>query len=302
MSKRLVVTMLALSTILSLSSVLHAQTSGQPESTGEQKEWWNNSPPNKAELAAQKRKAAPAPRRDLSGIWDGTAEGGIQPKGPIEYIDDDKHIGHDVPYTALGRAARKLNKAGEGVDQVAQGDLNDPVDFCDPQGFPRMELYELRVIELAQTKNQVIYLDQFYDQWRVIWTDGRPLPKDPESRWNGYSVGKWVDDYTFVVDSVGMDDRTWLDNVGRPHSEDLRVQETWHRVDSDTLELSVKIDDPKMYTQPWMALNKFVLHRLPDDYDMREFICSVSETQSYNKGLGDRATEFAHRPPANAGK
>jgi len=302
MSKHFIRSTIALIALLSFSILLRAQTPPkQSASAPQEKEWWNNVPPDKASYAGKKT-AAPAPRRDLSGVWDGTAEGGIQAKGPKEYVDDDKHVGHDVPYTALGKEARKLNKAGEGVDQVAAGDVNDPVDFCDPQGFPRMELYELRVIELAQTKNQVIYMDQFYDNWRVIWTDGRPLPKDPEPRWNGYSVGKWVDDYTFVVDSVGMDERTWLDNVGRPHSGDMRVQETWHRVDNDTLELSVKIDDPKMYMQPWMAIDKLVLHRLPDDYDMREFICSVSETQEYNKLIGNPAADFAHRPPAAAGK
>jgi hypothetical protein len=112
------------------------------------------------------------------------------------------------------------------------------------------------VLELAQTKNQVLFLNEFDNTWRIIWTDGRQLPdpKEADPRWNGYSVGKWVDDYTFVVDTLGFNDKTWLDNVGRPHTGDMRVEETFHRVDYDTLELSVKIDDPKFYTQPWLAL------------------------------------------------
>jgi len=122
---------------------------------------------------------------------------------------------------------------------------------------------------------------------RVIWTDGRELPKDPEPRWNGYSVAKWVDDCTFVVDTVGMDERTWVDNVGHPHSSELRVQETFNRVDYDTLELSVKIDDPKMHTKPWMALDKYVLYRLPDTFDMEGFFCVPSETAPYNKVIGN---------------
>ena len=76
---------------------------------------------------------------------------------------------------------------------------------------------------------------------------------DPEPRWYGYSVGKWVDDYTFVVQTVGMSDKTWLDNAGRPHSSELKVEERFHRVDQDHLELTVTIDDPKMYTKPWLA-------------------------------------------------
>ena len=99
-------------------------------------------------------------------------------------------------------------------------------------------------------------------------------------------MGKWADDYTFVANYVGMDARAWLDNVGRPHSDVLKVEERWHRVNADSLELSVTIDDPKFYTQPWKAMDKFVLHRLPGDYDISEFICSATETAEYNRVVG----------------
>jgi hypothetical protein len=99
-----------------------------------------------------------------------------------------------------------------------------------------------------------------------------------------------VDDYTFVVDTVGMNEKTWLDNAGRPHSGDLTVQERFHRVDYDTLELTVTINDPKFYSQAWQALNKFVLHRLPDDFDIQEFFCAPSETADYNKLIGNPAS------------
>jgi len=317
-SKRLVVSASAMFALLTFAHILWAQTD-QPPGVAEQlkQRKWNNSPPVKTEYDARK-KARPAPRRDLWGLWDGTAEGGIQANGPIAYPanpggsaskagerpaddpllgepghfgqPDERGIPHHPPYTALGEEALRANKPGTGIRAVPPGELNDPVDICDPQGFPRMELYELRVVELAHTKNQVLFLNQFYDNWRVIWTDGRELPKDPEPRWNGYSVGKWVDDYTFVVDTVGMDERTWLDNVGRPHSSDLHVQEVFHRADYDTLELSVKIEDPKMYAQSWMALNKYVLHRLPDNFDVEEFFCSPSETAAYNKVIGKPVT------------
>ena len=95
-----------------------------------------------------------------------------------------------------------------------------------------------------------------------------------------------MDDYTFVANYIGTDPRTWLDNVGRPHSDALRMEELWHRVNSDTLELTVTIDDPKFYTQPWKAMDRFVLHRLPDGYDISEFICSATETAEYNRLVG----------------
>ena len=132
--------------------------------------------------------------------------------------------------------------------------------FAIPIGFPRIELFNLRAIQFYQNKNQMAIIYQNDQVWRNIWMDGRELPKVddvPEPRWYGYSVGKWVDDYTFVVETVGLDERTWIDNVGRPHSDQLKVTETWHRVNHDVMELTMTIDDPKMYTKPWNALDKF---------------------------------------------
>jgi hypothetical protein len=174
---------------------------------------------------------------------------------------------------------------------------NDPVDICDPQGFPRMDLSEFRTIEIVQTADHVIVLNQFFRSWRTIWTDGRELPTNPEPRWTGYSVGKWVDDYTFVVQTVGMIEKTWLDNAGRPHSSELKVEERFHRVDHDHLELTVTIDDPKMYTKPWLALNNFPLKLQPRGFDIRELYCAPSDTAEYNKEIGDPAAT-----PANDNK
>ena len=73
-------------------------------------------------------------------------------------------------------------------------------------------------------------------------------------------MGRWADDYLFVVETNGFyDDRTWLDNAGLPQSDAMQVEETYHRVDANHLELSIKITDPKMYTKPWIALDKLPL-------------------------------------------
>ena len=191
------------------------------------------------------KKPDPAPRRDLTGVWD--TQEGIQATGAKNEPSDGKHI---LPYTPLGKSSFKANKPGWGVTGVAVAQVNDPVDICDPQGFPRVWLHNLRTTEIVQTPTHVLILYEFYKVWRSIWTDGRELPKDAadDPRWYGYSVGKWVSDDTFVAQTVGLDERTWLDNTGRPHSKDLRVEERFHRVDHDTLELTVTIDDPQMYT------------------------------------------------------
>jgi hypothetical protein len=311
MSKRWGLSMVALIAGLILSPVLRAQTAA-PQGAGPATKW-NNIPPRKSAYTGKTSTPAPAPPRDLSGIWDAAGlDGGFQVNGAFEHPAllaqkggpgegareagagaegghlDETGIVHPLPYTPLGLEALKANKpSGPGVRTVPAALSNDPLDQCDPMGFPRMELFELRTFELSQTANQVIYLNEWYGNYRIIWTDGRELPKDPEPRWNGYSVGKWVDDYTFVVETVGLNPRTWLDHAGRPHSDELRVEETFHRVDHDNMELTVKITDPKMYTEPWLGLNKFPLHLLPSDFDMPELLCSPLDMAEYNKQVGD---------------
>ena len=238
--------------------------------------------------AGKDQKAAPAPRHDISGIWD-PGNNGIQPLGPRAMPEDGKPE-HQPPYTPLGMETLNAHKPSNGIRSVLPGDTNDPVVYCDPQGIPREDLYELRTTQILQTPLNVVVLYQFGKIWRVIWTDGRGLPKDPEPRWYGYSIGKWLDDTTFVVQTSGMDERTWVDRAGRPHSADLRVEERFHRVDHDNLELTVTIDDPKMYTKPWVALDKLPFKLQPPNFDVREMICSPSEFAEYNKVIGNPAS------------
>lgn len=228
---------------------------------------WNNSG-----LEGESAKArgslppAPAPRRDLTGIWnagrDGVGARGAQP----------------APLTPWGDAVGKTHHSGDGTRMVPADQINDPLSTMgDPVGFPRDLLFELRPFQVIQTPNQVLILYMFEKRWRVIWTDGRELPKDPDPRWYGYSIGHWEDDSTFVVETVGTDERTWLDNAGNPHSDDLKVQERYHRVNRDLLELTVTLDDPKAYTKPWVARDKLQLHILPPNTDLMEMIPSASE-------------------------
>jgi len=210
-------------------------------------------------------------------------------------MPEDGKPEHRLPYTPLGLEALDRTKPSNGVRSVLPAETNDPVVYCDPQGFPREDLYELRTTQILQTPQKMVLLYQFGKIWRVVWTDGREFPKDPEPRWFGYSVGKWADDYTFVVQTWGTDERTWIDRAGRPHSGDLRVEERFHRVDHDTLELTVTIDDPKMYTKPWVALDRLRFELQPPNYDVREMICSPSEFAEYNKLIGTPASDKDRR-------
>jgi hypothetical protein len=290
MSNRLVVSMVAVLAAAGMfSPLLRAQDNN-----------WNRIPPTRADYARTKPTGV-APRRDLSGTWDaGMLVGG---SGAMEHPAtfppgtpggngsqgghlDETGIGKPLPYTPLGLAALKANHpSGPGVRQVDSVLTNDPAGLCDPLGFPYMYTWELRTLYVAQKSKQVLIVSPFYGNYRVIWTDGRQPPTDADPRYNGYSVGRWTDDYTFVVETTGLLEKTWLDHAGRPHSDQLKVEETYHRLSLDTLELTVKITDPKMYTAPWLALNKADMHLLPDDFDVPELQCSPSEFAAYNDQL-----------------
>jgi hypothetical protein len=235
---------------------------------------------------AKEGSAAPAgvPRHDISGTWTPEKEGsGIAGGGPYSAPSDGKH---EPPYTAAAREKMKDYRPGNGMYQNPPPLINDPaVIYCDPQGMPRVDLYELRDTHIFHEQAKTFILYQYEHLWREIWTDGRTLPKNPEPRWLGYSIGKWDDDYTFVTQTTGVDGRTWLDKTGRPHSEDMRVEERLHRASKDLLELTVTIDDPTMYTAKWKPLDKFRMKLLPEDSEPIEMLCSVSEYMLYNQQM-----------------
>jgi hypothetical protein len=226
---------------------------------------WNN--PG-AEVTAPAT-SGPAPVRDIAGIWD-AGGAGIGARGmPTS------------PLTPEGDVVSKTHHSGDGARMVPADQINDPLStMADPAGFPRDLLFELRPFEVVQMPNKVLMLYMFEKRWRVIWTDGRELPNDPDPRWYGYSVGHWEDDYTFVVNSNGTDDRTWLDNAGNPHSSEMKVEERYHRANQNTLELTVTIDDPKFYTKPWIGRDKLKLTLLPSNTDFMEMIPSATEAAS----------------------
>ena len=219
------------------------------------------------------RAQAPAPTHDLSGVW--AMQAGREPS------EDDKQSpgGSIPPMTPWAQARYDLEKPGYGKRAAPGG--NDPILQCDPMGFPRI-LYFPTPFEFIQLSNRVLQMFERDHVVREIWTDGRALPADPDPLWYGYSVGKWVDD-TFVVESTGYDDRTWLGAVGYPHSETMHVEERYQPVDRDTLRFSLKIDDPQAYTKPWIALPR--VFKLRPRAEIRQGYCVASEENAFTKRI-----------------
>lgn len=257
---------------------------------------WNR---KQESLEATGKKPGPAPARDLSGIWEPVPRyrDGVFASGPRDMPSDAAHEAM-MPYTPQGKAAMASHKAGFGVNIAPIAEINDPFDTCDPIGFPRIILFNLRAVQIVQTPKQVLMLYQNTRTFRTIWTD-RELPKPAEitePRWFGYSVGKWTDPTTLVVTTTGLDESTWIDNTGRPHSDQLVVEETYHRVDELNIDLTVKITDPVMYTQPWYPLKNFRLGMNSPDFDIREMICSVSQQALFNQLLKNTTDPAPEKP------
>ncbi len=112
--------------------------------------------------------------------------------------------------------------AASSSDDRADGShgKDDPAAYCVP-GMPKLVVlpYPYKIV---QVPGMMLILYEGFTTYRQIFTDGRALPKDPQPSWLGYSVGKWDGD-TFVVDTIGVNEHTWLDNAGRPHSEAMHL-------------------------------------------------------------------------------
>lgn len=219
----------------------------------------------------------PAPKRDLSGSW----------AGPIA-VDTGAA---PPPLTPLGQKLMSENKP-EPQFHIA-GTNDSYARVCDPLGFPRNMVFELRGIAFATMPDRILVLNQYQRAWREVWMDGRELPKNvggtakdaPDPRYYGYSVGRWEDDNTLVVETTGLDDKTWLTRLGYPHSMDAHVQERYTRPDHNDLRLTITVDDPKIYTKPFVLGE--VNFKWKPDQQLAEQLCIPSEMLQYLDLIAD---------------
>ena len=154
---------------------------------------------------------------------------------------------------------------------------------------------EIRGMTITPLPNRTFILIQYMDVWREIWTDGRALPtnvggtgKDAlDPKYNGYSVGHWEDDYTFVVDTTGLVESTWTAKNGYPHTVNAHVQERYHRDSKNDLTLSLTMDDPTLYTKQFdLGQEQF---RWVPNQQIDDYTCIPSEIQEYLQTMGDPA-------------
>jgi hypothetical protein len=149
----------------------------------------------------------------------------------------------------------------------------DPTERCIPPGIPRT-MFQPFPWEIVQARDRIVMIFEYQSLVRQIFMDGRGHPDDLEPTYMGHSIGKWEGE-TLVIDTVGFNDKTWLDPMGLPHTDAMHVTERLRRVDHDTLEDQYTIDDPKAYTKPWTATRTF---QLKPDWQIKEYVCNENNT------------------------
>lgn len=197
---------------------------------------------------------------DLAGVWAGTV------------IADN--VASMLPWAQA--------KFDSNTAEIRRGRpiTTDPTFRCEPGGVPRAYQMQIHPIEILQIPGRILLFYEAAHNWRTIWMDGRELSRGADgASWMGYSVGRWEGE-TLIVDTIGFNDKTWLDRDGHPHSEDLHVVEHFRRVDHDTLHLEITINDPKAYTRPWAMQGTY---KLQPTWEIGEDFCIPEEQLNFKK-------------------
>ncbi len=207
---------------------------------------------------------------DLSGLWVMETRRAANPDFPgcqavaDAFINIATGLKDGLPYQPWAADLVKKRRTEQRV--------NDPMSRCAPIGPVRLHTWN-GPRKTVQTPGLLLILNELDTSYRQIYTDGRPLPVDPNPSWTGYSSGKWQGD-TLVVETNGFRDGIWLDAAGNPMTDAAKITERFHRPDYGHLEIEVTVADPKAYTKPWtVKLNQVIAL----DTDMLDFVCADNE-------------------------
>jgi hypothetical protein len=224
---------------------------------------------------------------DFSGIWHAARRLECTPD-MSRFIDCNSEIGGSpqarnygvdvpggLPYQPWAAALVKQRTADNGVD--------DPHVRCLPDNPPRPWTMP-HLTKAVHTPQLLVLLYEVNAMYRQIFIDGRPLPKDPNPAWNGYSTARWDGD-TLVVETNGFRDNLWIDMGGSPMSDAAKLIERMRRPNYGSLELEITVDDPKVYTRPWTVK---MTQKLEVDTELMDEICLENE-KSYERLQAIRA-------------
>ena len=211
---------------------------------------------------------APPPRHangrvDLQGVW--MADDNRYIRDLALDIGDNK-----VPYQPWARRLFDERKDGSHSGE-------DPDAHCLPQGVPKLG-YVSYPWKLLETPSGFAILYETFTFWRQIFTDGRTVDPSAKPAWMGYSTARWDGD-TLVVTTTGFNGKSWLDQLGRPTTNKLKVTERFTRTHYGHMRIDVTVDDPGAYTAPWSASQ--LVHLRPG-WEPLEFICNENNKDIEN--------------------
>jgi hypothetical protein len=238
---------------------------------------------------------------DLSGLWanpytpDMAAKGAVldpSTRKPLKFsgapLPDAKPaaIGGgqrvlDLPYTEWGL------KRWKSYDPVNDGDY---AGSCLPFGMSR-NINSPHGLQIVQNDSAIALLFEQNTWFHWVPTDGRKWPADLPPSWNGVSIGHWEGD-TLVIETTGFNGYTRLDTAGHPHSKQLKLTNTFRRIDARTLQHVVTVHDPRAYTQDWM--NVRIWHLRPSSDVIMEYSCEENNLDNVLSGAIK-----AWKPPAD---
>lgn len=199
--------------------------------------------------------STPFDPHDLTGIWSQEHPRNLP---VVERYWNYEFSKEPPPMTDWGNAQFANAKSSFGEHTYPIAETNDPVYHnCTPPGLPRVYLHPFPM-EIVQQPGEIIILFEYDSLRHPIFTDGRKHDESLGPLWMGDSIGSWEGD-TLVADTVNFNDKTWIDRVGHPHSDQLHVVERIRRIDHDHLVDDLTFEDPKAYTRPWTAHLEFVL-------------------------------------------
>ena len=232
-------------------------------------------PDGKPNLTAPVPKAADG-HPDLSGLWQ-RARGQANQRvvaglamGPN--LEDFMRSGEKIP--PMLPAAEALYK-----QRQANFMADRPSARCLPHGIPDQMLIRVPM-KIVQNPGLTLILYEEFARFRQIFTDGRKHPPVSNPAWLGYSIGSWDGDW-FVIDTRGFNDKSWLDDSGRPHTEALHTVERFRRRDFGHMDAEVVIDDPQAYAKTWSFPMQF---EFLADTDMIEDVCDNERDSSHSVG------------------
>ncbi len=230
-------------------------------------------PDGKPKLDAPVPKTADG-KPDLSGLW-------RRMRNPVQRtttlamgpnLEDFMRPGEKIP--PLLPAAEALHQ-----QRMANFMKDRPSASCLPHGIPDQMLIGVP-LKIVQNPGLTLILYEEFARFRQIFTDGRPPAPLTGPAWLGYSIGKWDGDW-FVVDTRGFNDKSWLDDSGRPHTEALHTIERFRRTDFGHMDVEVTIDDPQAYTKPWSFPMRF---EFLADTEMIEDVCDNEKDSAHSVG------------------